>query len=511
MDTTDILDATNSLISHCFNKHFHDLALSQTEDAIILSGVEILPSKFYEGGQHIYNEYDEYIPQIIDNLIKNKFYIIKIIFSNNSFIYVSKDVLCKIEYFSTLLSDCDTSSDDLIIELHVNKFIDNFNCLGIIIEFIDYEKYTQLYYYNIDDFINLLSIVDFLLGQIECNNKNFVECISEQFFDDTIINTNILIPIKTIGDILMIFNRQKIPNITAKIIGWIVLKENHFFDIYDFDDIFNSDVFSIISGTYHGKNLVIKYTYFPFFEKIIDDNNCEKLIDILLSLKPKNMWEIICKLSNIYIENVSNALIKFIDNITEDIFDVDLSVFTNDFRLNLIIKFKRPDKLKILEFHKLNHHKLNECLKFMMYTDPSNTDYISPLKNSVIIFDKIYKKSNHFVEMFDFPNNYRWWSKFSEIASFYEKDGNIEGICINVSLLYPFQKINLRTPILINGTEGDPFNIATIQSIFYDNNGQLYERDEIMSYKQSIPRKYVLILDKDILKNIKVSDFVYMT
>lgn len=379
----DYIDTIRSIVTTISNKWINKATLNKLENDILTTYMTTMTNMITNNIMNI----NDCIIDIYNKIISNN-KIIKLNFSNDTYICVSKETLDKIEYFKNMLNDCNDANN--IVNVDVVNFIDNYQIINNIILYLEFDIYNNSD--NIHQIINTLKILSYF-GEItyKGNNKmskillvnntqndcNMMSKISTELCE---YNKNYDIEIKTIEEIYTILKQNNICNYCKTICQiWLKFCDNNKTITQYFELQFYVDV--IVKSTY-GKNQIIENIYYQHYEKIwnlcgYNDRNI--IISSLLELNTIDGINTIANLKNKYDKEI-DAYIKInVDKVTDVIFTLDISTLDKELFLLILIQLKKIDMMNDY-FKTRNIWSLSWDLriKIFKFVDTFNNTKIEP-------------------------------------------------------------------------------------------------------------------------------------
>lgn len=478
------LDEGETIITNIYKDYILDFILSkQSEETIIIKDI---------------------MEMVRINLIKNKKYIIKLNFSNGTYLYVSLDTLNNIEYFRGMFENYNFG-DNCIVDVNVSKEIDNYDYMNIILKFVNTKKYDNgnMTY---EEYHKMLIMVDYI-GPI-INKKNLIKYISKNTitkYENVYVND--------IEQIYTILNNNKIKtkNLIFELWNNVLDSDNN--NIYK--TTFFCDI--MIKQPYY-RQLVIDNKQIHIYPKVINDVNCVDIMRYLLECNNDISWKAIMDIMN----NKSNK--KYVDKyftnnkdeITEKIFEYDILKFSVEIQVYMMVKYNKIEYINdigdnvVIGSSKSTKPYKDFCEYLNTVAPNSGNEFkklsnVSPIKH-YISTSKCFPKMTSY-----YPLEYRMWDNICDVDKLYMEDGIIKGIITKIKS-GKNQIIKHQTQLLINNNDGEAYNIAIVEKIlhpYYDgNNIKHIEIMEICCNTKT--NEYCIILDEESLKRIKVNDDIHI-
>lgn len=456
-------------------------------------------------------------------LLTNKNYIIKLIFSNtSSCIHTPINILYNIEYFKNMF-DGHNFGDDIIVEIIMNESVDDYNIMNNIISFLSGVNINNPL--NCVTMFKTIIMLDYV-GPIVFNNINMMQmvivngimkCDDIKDFEDyeNYIENNVdktIINITNIEKIYNILDQNKIIKYKDVLMIMIINANDN--------NIESSMLFDkIIINTNYGKRYICNNNLIKYYPKIFNDFNYKHIMESLLKENTIECWNIIMEIIKIKPIQVNKWLFKKFDMITELVFDYDITQFDTIIQLKLMIKFNRIEYIdnigdNIIKLSKGSHHNLKEL--FTNYLDTLNKGDGDKFKNTNKLSPKNYYCGyRYFAQVISYtPFICKEWTQIGTIKNKFTNN-NLVTLIIEIRLPIT-HKINNQTKLLINFKDNMPYNIINIDHLllpYYDNNNIKYVPiDNIFSNIDNQYTSYCIVYDLNINKNIDINnkDNVYI-
>lgn len=411
---------------------------------------------------------DDICENIKNKLLNSNITIIKLLFSNDQYIYVDKQLLLKIEYFKNMIDDCD-SSDDIIINIVVNNNIDNYELMNDIITYLTINTYTT--YDNLEKSFDMILLLDFI------GYMDMLKCFSKNIMNNTCIIS--LTKIEKIYDILTKNNIETnfdIENV------WLHYLENNGIT----NEIFELSFFKEkIIHTTVGKQCILDHKYIKHYGKIICYNNYKIIIDELLEMDTLESYEVLVSLPNDYLE-------IFEDTINDKIFNFDISNLKYTIISSLCIKYDRVDLLNKYFKDECIHNINKTATKILLYSAKYNNNS-NEIKN---IINKITYSNNAITLSSVYPLVIHTWKKIG-VTQEIIKHNNCNVIVVKLFLCNGLI-INKQTEICYVNGNNKMTKIPITQIILpykKDNIDCYYNCDEVFGGTLNYEQIYYFVTD----------------
>lgn len=484
--TMDIQEYINYIIK----KHITKSNLTNIEKQIIdICMVDMLNILFIENKNIDKNNF---MVNINNKLIQNDIHIVKLLFSNNQYIYVDKKLLLKIDYFKDMFESCDVNND-IIICVTICDEIDCYDFMNIVMIFLETGK-CELKYYDFNEIIKHMEILNFI-GGVYFDNRNLLSQITTKIY--SIMNNEIkyYASIQKIESLYTILKQNDYVTLSNDVV--ILLwkhatnKGNSVFTMTFFTDILiNKNI---------GIEYIIDQDYKPYYDKIYGEKyNVTPIVIKLLEKNNIESWNIIIELYN---KNniVSSVIIDNLDLVTEIFFKINFHVLDPLLILKILMKFNKNDVIEVL-IQNLNLNlntkdnkfvkEIFEYIKSHNNNDPNTIKQIQHIQN--------YVNQYNLVTISNFkPFDFKIWKILGFINEFNKFDDTTIVLSINVTI-FPNTIIDLNTPIMysdLNVVKQIKLKKILMPYIDKDKNPKTIECSNIVGGLQENKQRYLFIID----------------
>lgn len=493
------------LVDNISHKVDNNIELNYTEKSIKNKFSEYITSRIFTTNKITEINIDELNSTIETIIINNQQHIIKLLFSNNKYIFVNKSILTKIQYFKNMLEGYEFNNNS-IVEIKVITNIDSYKYMNEVINFVydgviydDPIKFKTLY--------KKLIMIDFI-GPIKHNNKHIIS-----YFLDYHITSYDNLTILTIEYIYTLLIQNSITNIDKFIINlWIASIKLNITDT----TIVNYDFFNnIIIKNIGGIQFILDNKYIQYYPKIISINNYRIVIKNLLENNNIYSWEIIIDIIKSpinFTQSIHDYLNENFDVIKNTVFNVNITKLQLDLQVKLLIKFKNYNFIDIIGTQIIEQQNVTLWDKLVTFITNNNHVEGNKLKQFKLgelspptHYKTTYGKKIQLLTIY--PLKYKSWKKVGNVCGLYGDNG----IIVNI-LLVDNQCIDNNTELMINNNTNEPYNICHVEKILYCNYDEIVYK-EINNITNNVIHKhctYAFILNKDTLSKINIKDNIYL-
>lgn len=428
------MSTLNDCIGTIINKIHNKITLNYTENYIFKEFNTYVICDIYMNNLKIV-DMDNYINTIQHTFIQKEYYIIKLMFSNDRYIYTSLDILTKINYFK-IMFEGNTFGDNCVIDIVMVKEMDNYDTMEKIIYHTIYNSYIKVN----RTFKNLYDTIIFL-DFINCKEL-FLKVINDPIIDYDGVNVKAVEHIYNVFDQNAFYDRSFLINLLK-----------HCDDIDS--SIFDTDVFkkNIIKSQY-SYDLILKYKKTELYNYLyrFKQHHKEMILD-LLDVGDNHAWTIIEKIIGCY-DNDDNS-----DNSDDSDDSFDYGIKLSDIYDLLLFKIDQ-----ITEIAWGYRKVLNITLWLELAVKLNKIEEITDIAD-IIIRDKIV---NLYDKLFDF-------------LKYHNKD-NDQLANVNMDEINPIKKLTKRTKNIQQITSYYPFNYKTWHA--YGN---------VVDFKTDQNKKHIII------------------
>lgn len=443
---------------------------------------------------------DDVIEHFRLDLLKDKNYIINLIFSNGNNLYVySKKIKC-IEYFKIMIEEY--NFDNIITNIDIHPSIDYYDFIKTIIDFVENIPYENAPI-SFNDFYTKLQILD-IIGEIKHNDKNFMH-----LFIKTPLHTYEGVTAQVVDNIFTILQNNNIQDSKVIIELW-----KHI-NIEDPEKVCKLSVFDkIISHNDIGKEIIIKYDIKEYHHRLNEKEYYGKLLDQFFETNSKNIWNII---ESIILSKDGDKIKNYISGhyyhkIKESIFDFNFKILYIPLQLLLIIKFKKDEYVNYIGNEIIAIDKDNTLydmlVNYLVKTRYCGTGHIFSSKSHS---NKYMFSTDNFTQVISYiPFEHKNWSNIGRVTKVFY-NGNNQIISFNISVsLTKNNVINNFTKIMVNKKIGELYNIIDMNNVIIINNNDNSVVSQI-NYMAKINTVFNLSNnDGSIFNNIHVNDYIYV-
>lgn len=396
---------------------------------------------------------------IQSTLIKNKNYIIKLLFDDNTCIYINYKILNEIELFNNML-ELYEFGNECVTEIVVGKEINNFTFISFIYEFTMNGIYTKMSM-TYQEFYDLVCIINYM-GLITYKDNNILNYIV--YNDIKRIHSSENITLEMVDKLHTIFvqnNANNYGNVLSLFMDAVNINE------IDIPVLKNMNLFNdVLSGCTY-ENTVIRHKLFTEFVSIYNETNAEKIVSCLLNENTIECWTIIMELNKFkHIFDVNNYLIVHLNKITDIVLNFNIDLFSLPLRLKLYEKFNKNEAM----YNMFNNAIENNDVPYMVKEIPivlntfkhGDGDTFRKL-NNISCIDKFTNNRENITQLLHFmPLSYKKWTCIGKV---YEVDSNTIKIKMKkIKTLY------VNDVLLINCKLNVPYNTCTITQIITQTN-----------------------------------------
>lgn len=270
--------------------------------------------------------------------------VIKLLFTNGRFIYVTKDYLIKTTFFNNMIND--VANNDMFVEIPLFDKLDNYEHMIIVIKYLKHNIISESMFINgLNILCDIIDILDYL--QLP-NITEFIDIFVHKHGSFTNVTLELLEYMHNIitknNYNIKIYTRYSIDDVFVNL---FVNNEN---ELVNNDNIKEMSFFKTYIANYDDGKYVIKYNCHDLFVMVCNDINYHTLLNNLIKNKPINCWQIIKQIykkmqhKKFHID-IWLATNKHLIDIT--FFDVTIDYYDIDLVLWLIDKYKCYDKLDL--------------------------------------------------------------------------------------------------------------------------------------------------------------------
>lgn len=424
------------------------------------------------------------------SLVKDKNYIIKLLFSDTTRIYINYTLLNEIELFKDML-DMYEFNNECVVEIVVGKEIDSYNIMNEIYNFTVNGVYKNISM-EYRDFYDLVCVIDYM-GPIKYKENNIlVHIVKNKLF-----RQNEHITLDMVDKLHTIFKQNNIDNG-----GILSLFMEQVSVIDSLDDLKNRNVFrDEMSGCSYA-DVVINHKIFSEFPCIMNNNNAEKIFTCLLDENTVECWDMLMNINLTKGTLVSDFLIRNFKKIPDIVLNYNIELFSLQLKLMLYEKYGKNEKMCTIFNNAIMKNDINYMVKEIPYVlntyKCGDGDNFRKLTN-ISCTDLFTNNRDTITQIIKFmPLMYKKWCLVGKVLEV--KDGVVK-IKLNIK---HYQSIHIGDSLLINYKLNVPYNICKIKEIFTYNAQKNFI--ECIKYILNDTSEYYLTIDAI----VEVNDNIYI-
>lgn len=256
---------------------------------------------------------------------------------------------------------------------------------------------------------------------------------------------------------------------------------------YDLEVVKKSVLFEKLVTTPFGQQIIIETLDFNKFPLVVNDGNCEKLLNIIFKAEPENMYDIIMQMNGS--GNCNNYIfMQYANKFPISILDSKMYHENNDisFKISLICKFKKYELLngfvnldddqnrKILRINDIFHSNTNDlCYKILQSSLDAQSGYFRHINHLTTMKQKIL--ANIIITNY-YPLKFYYCVRVGTIISTIFEDTKY-GLKISLDTDAYFVPITKGTKLLVQN------NIMEIDQMFIHDTDIMIEKDTLVNIR----------------------------